>query len=204
MATSPLASGNPATILDDDNLPIWSIRTEGLLIEAGLWSVVADGVTPLPTAPAANATQQEQAVYAAELTRSRTESALDRKAKAFIQRHVSNLHIFTVKSADSAQNAWETLESQSTQSSVARQSQLQQQLSLLRMESGESVARFYARLQQLLTQLQACSCDVSESTIVLAILAALPPEYEGQFWFEKSKRNSASPRRALRSLIAGR
>ncbi|KAJ9519998.1 hypothetical protein QJQ45_014723, partial [Haematococcus lacustris] len=179
MAASPVISGNLPTILDDDNWPIWSIRTEGLLIEAGLWSVVADGVTPLPTAPAANATQQEQAAYAAELTRSRAESALDRKAKAFIQRHVSNLHIFTVKSADSAQDAWQTLESQFTQASVARQSQLQQQLSLLRMEPGESVARFYARLQQLLTELEACSCDVSESTIVLAILAALPPEYEG-------------------------
>ncbi|KAJ9510619.1 hypothetical protein QJQ45_027503 [Haematococcus lacustris] len=179
MAASPVISGNLPTILDDDNWPIWSIRTEGLLIEAGLWSVVADGVTPLPTAPAANATQQEQAAYAAELARSRAESALDRKAKAFIQRHVSNLHIFTVKSADSAQDAWQTLESQFTQASVARQSQLQQQLSLLRMEPGESVARFYARLQQLLTELEACSCDVSESTIVLAILAALPPEYEG-------------------------
>ncbi|KAJ9531865.1 hypothetical protein QJQ45_022022 [Haematococcus lacustris] len=156
-----------------------TVYLEGLLIEAGLWSVVADGVTPLPTAPAANATQQEQAAYAAELARSRAESALDRKAKAFIQRHVSNLHIFTVKSADSAQDAWQTLESQFTQASVARQSQLQQQLSLLRMEPGESVARFYARLQQLLTELEACSCDVSESTIVLAILAALPPEYEG-------------------------
>ncbi|KAJ9528769.1 hypothetical protein QJQ45_000023 [Haematococcus lacustris] len=179
MAASPVISGNLPTILDDDNWPIWSIRTEGLLITAGLWSVVADGVTPLPTAPAANATQQEQAAYAAELTRTRAESALDRKAKAFIQRHVSNLHIVTVKSADSAQDAWQTLESQLTQSSVARQSQLQQQLSLLRMEPGELVARFYARLQPLLTELEACGCDVSESTIVLAILAALPPEYEG-------------------------
>ncbi|KAJ9523654.1 hypothetical protein QJQ45_019923 [Haematococcus lacustris] len=179
MATSPSASGNQATILDDDNWPIWSIRTEGLLIEAGLWSVVADGVTPLPTAPAANATQQEVAAYNVELTRSRAETALDRKAKAFIQRHVSNLHIFTVKNANSAEDAWETLESQFTQSSVARQSQLQQQLSLLRMEPGESVARFYARLQQLLTELEACSCETSESTVVPAILAALPPEYEG-------------------------
>ncbi|KAJ9523155.1 hypothetical protein QJQ45_023956, partial [Haematococcus lacustris] len=179
MATNPSLSGNQPTILDDDNWPIWSIRTEGLLIEAGLWSVVADGVTPLPTAPAANATQQEQAAYIAELTRSRAETALDRKAKAFIQRHVSNLHIFTVKNANSAQDSWETLESQFTQSSVARQSQLQQQLSLLRMEPGESVSRFYARLQQLLTELEACSCETSESTVVLAILAALPPEYEG-------------------------
>ncbi|KAJ9531766.1 hypothetical protein QJQ45_021920 [Haematococcus lacustris] len=179
MATSPAsASGNQATILDDDNWPIWSIRTEGLLIEAGLWSVVTDGVTPLPTAPAPNATQEERAAYAVELARSLADSALDRKAKAFIQRHVSNLHIFTVKSADSAQDAWETLESQFTESSVARQSQLQQQLSLLRMEPGESVARFYARLQQLLTELEACNCETSESTVVLAILAALPPEYE--------------------------
>ncbi|KAJ9530029.1 hypothetical protein QJQ45_023312 [Haematococcus lacustris] len=180
MATSPAsASGNQPTILDDDNWPIWNIRTEGLLIEAGLWPVVADGVTPLPTAPAANATQQEQTAYAAELARSRADSALDRKAKAFIQRHVSNLHIFTVKSAGSAQDAWETLESQFTESSVARQSQLQQRLSLLRMEPGESVARFFARLQQLLTELEACNCETSESTVVLAILAALPPEYEG-------------------------
>ncbi|KAJ9513533.1 hypothetical protein QJQ45_006177 [Haematococcus lacustris] len=179
MATNPSLSGNQPTILDDDNWPIWSIRTEGLLIEAGLWSVVTDGVAPSPTAPAANATQQEQAAYNADLTRFRAETAQDRKAKAFIQRHVSNLHIFTVKNSDSAQDAWETLESHFTQSSVARQSQLQQQLSLLRMEPGESVARFYARLQQLLTELEACNCETSESTVVLAILAALPPEYEG-------------------------
>ncbi|KAJ9519015.1 hypothetical protein QJQ45_026299, partial [Haematococcus lacustris] len=155
------------------------IRSEGLLIEAGLWSVVTDGVTPLPTVPPANATQQEQAAYAADLALHRAQAALDRKAKAFIQRHVSDLHIFTVKSADSAEDAWNTLEAQFTQSSVARQSQLQQQLSLLRMEPGETVARFYARLQHLLTQLEACDCETSESTVVLAILAALPPEYEG-------------------------
>ncbi|KAJ9526754.1 hypothetical protein QJQ45_017500 [Haematococcus lacustris] len=46
------------------------------------------------------------------------------------------------------------------------------------MEPGESVARFYARLQQLLTELKACNCETSESTVVLTILAALPPEYE--------------------------
>ncbi|KAJ9528397.1 hypothetical protein QJQ45_020322 [Haematococcus lacustris] len=135
--------------------------------------------SPAQPSPAQPALPTEVRTKEAELARSRAESELDRKAKAFIQRHVSNLHIFTVKSADSAQDAWETLESQFTQASVARQSQLQQQLSLLRMEPGESVARFYARLQQLLTELEACSCDVSESTIVLAILAALPPEYEG-------------------------
>ncbi|KAJ9508660.1 hypothetical protein QJQ45_027936 [Haematococcus lacustris] len=138
-----------------------------------------DGVTPLPTAPAPNATQEERAAYAADLARSRADSALDSKARAFIQRHVSNLHIFTVKHANSAQDAWQTLESQFTESSVARQSQLQQRLSLLRMESGESVARFFARLQQLLTELEACDCETSESTVVLAVLAALPPEYEG-------------------------
>ncbi|KAJ9528245.1 hypothetical protein QJQ45_014226 [Haematococcus lacustris] len=179
MATNPPISGNFPTILDDDNWSIWSIRTEGLLVEANLWSVVANGVTPLPTVPADTATQEERAAYAADLARSRADSVLDRKALAFIQRHVSNLHIFTVKHADSAQDAWETLESQFTESSVARQSQLQQRLSLLRMESGESVARFFARLQQLLTELEACNCETSESTVVLAILAALPPEYEG-------------------------
>ncbi|KAJ9529095.1 hypothetical protein QJQ45_007775 [Haematococcus lacustris] len=179
MATNPPISGNFPTILDDDNWPIWSIRTEGLLVEANLWSVVADGVTPLPTVPADTATQEERAAYAADLARSRADSLLDRKALAFIQRHVSNLHIFTVKHADSAQDAWETLESQFTESSVARQSQLQQRLSLLRMEPGESVARFFARLQQLLTELEACNCETSESTVVLAILAALPSEYEG-------------------------
>ncbi|KAJ9508260.1 hypothetical protein QJQ45_011766 [Haematococcus lacustris] len=126
-----------------------------------------------------NATQQEQAAYAAELPRHRAATAQDQKAKAFIQRHVSNLHIFTVKHANSAEDAWQTLESQFTQSSIARQSQLQQQLSLLRMEPGESVARFFARLQQLLTELEACNCETSKSTVVLAILAALPPEYEG-------------------------
>ncbi|KAJ9514159.1 hypothetical protein QJQ45_002265 [Haematococcus lacustris] len=179
MATNPPISGNFPTILDDDNWPIWSIRTEGLLVEAGLWSVVEDGVTPLPTAPAPNATQEERAAYAADLARSRADSAQDGKAQAFLQRHVSNLHIFTVKHANSAQDAWQTLESQFTESSVARQSQLQQRLSTLRMESGESVARFFARLQQLLTELEACNCETSESTVVLAILAALPPEYEG-------------------------
>ncbi|KAJ9528448.1 hypothetical protein QJQ45_020267, partial [Haematococcus lacustris] len=112
MATNPLISSNQTPILDDDNWPIWSIRLTGLLIEAGLWSIVVDGVTPYPP------------------PRFRGDKALDRKARAFIQRHVSNLPT-----------------SQFTQSSVARHLQLQQQLSLLRMESGEAVARFFARLQ---------------------------------------------------------
>ncbi|KAJ9520535.1 hypothetical protein QJQ45_007415 [Haematococcus lacustris] len=163
MATSPAsASGNQATILDDDNWPIWSIRTEGLLIEAGLWSVVTDGVTPLPTAPAPNATQEERAAYAVELARSRADSALDRKAKAFIQRHTQR----------------KTPGKPSNLNSPNRQSRDSRSFSLLCMEPGESVARFYARLQQLLTELEACNCETSESTVVLAILAALPPEYE--------------------------
>ncbi|KAJ9515651.1 hypothetical protein QJQ45_002713 [Haematococcus lacustris] len=180
MATPPsLVPSNQAPVLDDDNWPIWSIRITGLLVEVGLWTIVDDGVTPLPPVPAADADQQQQAAFVAEQNRFRAEKALDRKALAFLQRHVSNLHIFTVGSATSAKEAWDLLQSQFTESSVARQSQLQQQLSQLRMESGESVTRFYARLQQLLTELAACNCEVSESTVVLSILAALPAEYEG-------------------------
>ncbi|KAJ9522181.1 hypothetical protein QJQ45_005236 [Haematococcus lacustris] len=164
--------------LDESTWRTWRMRVEGLLVEASLWDIVETGVTALPPAPAATASAEARAAYAAAQTTHRAELVSDAKAKALIKRCVSNPYLQLVHDSASAKEAWDELDGEFTQTSVARQTQLQQQLSMMRMQPGETVAQFFSRIYQLKSDLEACNCSISESTIVLTVIANLSPDYK--------------------------
>ncbi|KAJ9534662.1 hypothetical protein QJQ45_002931 [Haematococcus lacustris] len=154
------------------------MRVEGFLIENSLWDLVETGVTALPPAPESSASADARAAYAATQTAHRAELVSDAKAKALIKRYVSNPYLQIVHDAASAKEAWDNLEREFTQVSVARQTQLQQQLSMMRMQPGETVANFFSRIHQLKSDLEACNCSISESNIVLTVIANLTSDYK--------------------------
>ncbi|KAJ9504885.1 hypothetical protein QJQ45_028654 [Haematococcus lacustris] len=178
MAAPSSSLGNLIPELDESTWRTWRMRVEGLLVEASLWDIVETGVTALPPAPAATASAEARAAYAAAQTTHRAELVSDAKAKALIKRCVSNPYPQLVHDSASAKEAWDELDGEFTQTSVARQTQLQQQLSMMRMQPGETVAQFFSRIYQLKSDLEACNCSISESTIVLTVIANLSPDYK--------------------------
>ncbi|KAJ9534918.1 hypothetical protein QJQ45_029592 [Haematococcus lacustris] len=178
MAAPSFSSGCHVPDLDDTTYRDWSMRVEGFLVENSLWEIVDSGVTALPSAPGSSASADARAAYAAAQITNRAELAADAKAKALIKRYTSKPYLQLVHDSASAKDAWTSLESEFTQVSVARQTQLQQRLSLLRMQPGETVANFFSRIYQLKSDLEACNCSISESNIVLTVLANLTPDYK--------------------------
>ncbi|KAJ9529007.1 hypothetical protein QJQ45_007077 [Haematococcus lacustris] len=178
MAAPSSSLGNLIPELDESTWRTWRMRVEGLLVEASLWDIVETGVTALPPAPAATASAEARAAYAAAQTTHRAELVSDAKAKALIKRCVSNPYLQLVHDSASAKEAWDELDGEFTQTSVDRQTQLQQQLSMMRMQPGETVAQFFSRIYQLKSDLEACNCSISESTIVLTVIANLSPDYK--------------------------
>ncbi|KAJ9525735.1 hypothetical protein QJQ45_003444 [Haematococcus lacustris] len=164
--------------LDDASWRNWSMRVEGFLIENSLWDLVETGVTTLPPAPGSSASADARAAYSAAQTTHRAELVSDAKAKALIKHYVSNPYLQIVHDAASAKEAWDNLEREFTQVSVARQTQLQQHLSMMRMQPGETVANFFSRIHQLKSDLEACNCSISESNIVLTVIANLTSDYK--------------------------
>ncbi|KAJ9527064.1 hypothetical protein QJQ45_025230 [Haematococcus lacustris] len=177
MAASSIGPGAQIDPLTDDNYQFWQIRVRNALIEHNLFQIVDRGITPLPTAPNQGSSQATQDAYAAALTVRDAENTADAKAKAMILRYVSVQHLFAVDSAASAKVAWDNIKAEYTQSSLAHQTQLQQQLSMLRLNPGETISQFFSRLQMLQANLRACNCNPSDTSIVLSVLAAMPDEF---------------------------
>ncbi|KAJ9533252.1 hypothetical protein QJQ45_018363 [Haematococcus lacustris] len=172
------SSGCHIPDFDDTTWRDWSMRVEGFLVENSLWDLVETGVTALPPAPGSSASADARAAYVAAQSTHRAELASDAKAKALIKRYTSRPYLQLVHDAASAKEAWASLESEFTQVSVARQTQLQQRLSLLRMQPDEIVANFFSRIYQLKSDLEACNCSISESNIVLTVIANLTSDYK--------------------------
>ncbi|KAJ9504978.1 hypothetical protein QJQ45_013104 [Haematococcus lacustris] len=177
MAASSIGPGAQIDLLTDDNFQFWQIRVRNALIEHNLFQIVDRGITSLPTAPIQGSSQATQDAYAAALTVRDAENTADAKAKAMILRYVSLHHLFAIGSAVSAKDAWDNIKAEYTQSSLAHQTQLQQQLSMLRLNPGETISQFFSRLQMLQANLRACNCNPSDTSIVLSVLAAMPDEF---------------------------
>ncbi|MGQ3286014.1 hypothetical protein, partial [Bosea sp. (in: a-proteobacteria)] len=58
------------------------------------------------------------------------------------------------------------------------QSQLQMQLSQLRMQADETVAGFFARTMLLRDELTSAGCPPTDHSLMLAVLNAMPSEFK--------------------------
>ncbi|KAJ9512279.1 hypothetical protein QJQ45_012940 [Haematococcus lacustris] len=177
-ASASFSGGALIPVLDKDNYAIWVIRMRGMLEEAGVYYVVENGLATAPPALANDATPAQHAAHASQRARVAADNTANLKARNIILRYVSDQHARSVASAATAQEAWEQLAAEFVQVSIARQSQLQMQLSQLRMQADETVAGFFARTMLLRDELTSAGCPPSDHSLLLAVLNAMPPEFK--------------------------
>ncbi|KAJ9511243.1 hypothetical protein QJQ45_017167 [Haematococcus lacustris] len=177
-ANASVSSGAPIPVLDKDNYAIWAIRLRGMMEEAGVYYVVENGLATAPPALAADATPAQHAAHASQRARVAADNAANLKARGIILRYVSDHHARAVAAVPTAQEAWNQLAAEFVQVSIARQSQLQMQLSQLRMQADETVAGFFARTMLLRDELTSAGCPPSDHSLMLAVLNAMPPEFK--------------------------
>ncbi|KAJ9523409.1 hypothetical protein QJQ45_005317 [Haematococcus lacustris] len=178
IASASVSGGAIIPVLDKDNYAIWVIRLRGMLEEAGVYYVVENGLATAPPALANDATPAQHAAHASQRARVAADNIANLKARNIILRYVSDQHARAVSSAATAQEAWEQLAAEFVQVSIARQSQLQVQLSQLRMQADETVAGFFARTMLLRDELTSAGCPPSDHSLMLAVLNAMPPEFK--------------------------
>ncbi|KAJ9512432.1 hypothetical protein QJQ45_013010, partial [Haematococcus lacustris] len=143
-----------------------------------VWDVVEAGPLAAPPALAADATPAQQNAHNAQLARVAADATANLKARNIILQFVSNQHARDVAAAPTAKQAWDQLSAEFVQVSVARQSQLQTQLSQLRMQPEESVAQFFSRTMLLRDELASAGCATTEHSLMLAVLNAMPPDFK--------------------------
>ncbi|KAJ9532898.1 hypothetical protein QJQ45_011004 [Haematococcus lacustris] len=177
-SSASVSGGALIPVLDKDNYAIWVIRLRGMLEEAGVYYVVENGLATAPPALANDATPAQHAAHASQRARVAADNTANLKARNIILRYVSDQHARAVSSAATAQEAWEQLAAEFVQVSIARQSQLQMQLSQLRMQADETVAGFFARTMLLRDELTSAGCPPSDHSLMLAVLNAMPPEFK--------------------------
>ncbi|KAJ9519346.1 hypothetical protein QJQ45_023135 [Haematococcus lacustris] len=146
--------------------------------EAGVYYVVENGLATAPPALANDATPAQHAAHASQRARVAADTIANLKARGIILRYVGDQHARAVGAAATAQEAWEQLAAEFVQVSIARQSQLQMQLSQLRMQADETVAGFFARTMLLRDELTSAGCPPTDHSLMLAILNAMPSEFK--------------------------
>ncbi|KAJ9520824.1 hypothetical protein QJQ45_014022 [Haematococcus lacustris] len=176
--SASVSGGAPIPVLDKDNYAIWAIRLRGMMEEAGVYYVVENGLATAPPALANDATPAQHAAHASQRARVAADNAANLKARGIILRYVSDHHARAVAAVPTAQEAWDQLAAEFVQVSIARQSQLQMQLSQLRMQEDETVAGFFARTMLLRDQLTSAGCTPSDHSLMLAVLNAMPPDFK--------------------------
>src|SRR3569833_2292251 len=114
-------------------MPVSQQRMQLLLTHKKLWKGV--------TEPAGDAERTEE-------------------ARALIGLHVRQQHLGAILAAKNAKEAWDALEKTYKGKSAARKLSLQHELSTLKMRSGESVAGYVGRAQDLYRDLVAAGVEM--------------------------------------------
>ena len=138
--------------LDSDNYPTWSVRMEAVLTSKDIWSAVSD---PEKASP-------EQA----------------KKARALIILNVKDHHLAALSTTKTAAEAWKVLQTVYQAKSMARRVALRKELTSLQKMSTEPMDKYVARARAIWEALASTGYAISETEVVLAVLAGLPDEYD--------------------------
>ena len=138
--------------LDTDNYAVWSVKMKAYLVIKDLWSTISGKGDVKPGA--------------------------DEKALAPLALHVKDFHLATLSKAESAKDAWETLESVYQAKSTARRLQLKRELNNLRKEPSEALTKYVSRATDLRDQLISAGHTIEDSEVVMSVLAGLPKEFD--------------------------
>ena len=108
---------------------------------------------------------------------SQADAERDRRGKAFIGMHCSDLFMFHVEQATSAKAAWDILIALNAASSSARKLLLRQKMVGFKMSAREGVLEYFTRASQLRSDLAAAEEPMSDNQVVHMILAGLHSHY---------------------------
>ena len=111
-------------------------------------------------------------------TTSETDRAGDSKARAAIGLYLAEQHLETFREYATAKTLWETLAGLFRTKSQARRLQLENELSALRLETGEPLVKYVSRAKHLLSQLKAAGTTMEEDELCLSVLNKLPGEFD--------------------------
>ena len=160
--------------LDVDNHTVWSQRMQPLLTHKMLWK----GVTDL----AGDAERTEE-------------------ARALIGLHVREQHLEAILAAKNAKEAWEALEKTSKSKSAARKLQLRHDMSNLKKRSGESVAVYVNRAQDLYRDSLADGSDMKPGDLSFSVLAGLSSRFEGVVTVLRTTKEQLGPVEELLPML---
>lgn len=149
--------------LGTDNYYAWSCQVEAVLDSKDLWEAVDDGWT-----------EQELEEDCTE-----DERKANKKALAFIKRHVENIHLESIGSIKSAKEAWDTLKTNFTVKDEYQQ--LLMMKALLRMEKDNKtpVAEYVTQVVTVHRELSESGLvEFSSRTVALIVLMGLPNAYK--------------------------
>ena len=138
--------------LATDNYAVWSVKMQAYLVIKDLWSSISGKGDVKPGA--------------------------DEKALAQPALHVKDFHLATLSEAESAKDAWVTLEAVYQAKSTARRLQLKRELNNLRKEPSEGLTKYVSRATALRDQLTASGHTIEDSEVVMSVLAGLPKEFD--------------------------
>lgn len=150
--------------LGDDNYKTWSTYCRAYLRSRELWAVV---VTPRPDPKGDGG-----------LTALTSWERKDQLALSHIQLCVKPHVLRIVEACDSAGEAWSLLHDTFQARTTARRSELLAALTGLTMGQHESVLRYLTRAKALREDLVEAGQRVDEETLVMQVLAGLPPSFD--------------------------
>ena len=143
-------------LLDQSNYTVWRMRMRITAEHLGLWDAFVN-VLPQPL--------------------SQADAERDRRGKAFIGMHCSDLFMFHVEQATSAKAAWDILIALNAASSSARKLLLRQKMVGFKMSAREGVLEYFTKASQLRSDLAAAEEPMSDNQAVHMILAGLPARF---------------------------
>lgn len=142
--------------LNGNDLAVWKVQMQSFLAAKDLDSVLT-GVK----------TEANRATF----------EAADRKAKSYLLMSLDNQHVKLVLSCTSAKEIWARLSDIHEQKSSANKILLQTQFFDARMNQGEKVSDYIARVEFLASQLNDLGEPVANSTLVGKIVSGLTESY---------------------------
>jgi len=157
--------GGPRFAHLDDDYKVWAAPQRAQLNKEKLWQAV---VTDCP----ASASEDKKAYPVVEEWDAMNEAPL-----APIQMSAKTVHLNTVKSVDTAKEAWDALKVMFEGRDSAQLLRLMEELSGQKNGDDENIIKFASRDKMIRDELSMLGNPVDDNTLALRVLTGLPSEY---------------------------
>ncbi|XP_038983671.1 uncharacterized protein LOC120111184 [Phoenix dactylifera] len=171
-AENPAPSFSVIPVFGGENYEFWKVKMRTLLLSEGLWNIVEKGFED---------PDDESGLSDAQRKRLDANRMTDARALSKIQNGVSPTIFPRIIRANTAKQAWETLQREFQGDSKAITVKLQflrREFENLKMKQSESVKDYFSRVINVVNQMKTYGEDISDQKIVEKILISLPEKYD--------------------------